>query len=103
VVGVIRRIRWWLAVSLSKVIGLAILEPQLRLGRRRHDNVCDQCGEDLDRYAMEKLDFPIDDMSPEANTAREKLRAMLNAEYTRDCLECSVELEDSAGNGGEPA
>lgn len=92
----INALRYGLMVFIAKVVGLAILEPQLRLGRRRHDNTCDECGEPCGRYAMEKLDFPIDDVSPDATTTREKLRAMLDAEYRRVCLECSAKEERRA-------
>lgn len=78
---------------LAQAIATAICEPKLRLGRYRHDNSCDECGEPCSRYAMDKLDFPIDDLRPESSTAREKLRAMLNAEYVRVCLDCSVTLD----------
>ena len=86
---------------IGRAIGVAICEPQLRLGRRRHDNVCDHCGEPCGRYAMERLDFPLDDLSPDATSSREKLRAMFDATYRRICLECSVDLGDSA-EGGDP-
>lgn len=80
--------------TLAELLGRAICEPKLRLGRRRHDNTCDRCGDECGQYAMDKLDFPLEDYSPEATSSREKLRAMLNAEYVRVCLECSAELED---------
>jgi pheromone shutdown protein TraB len=51
---------------LYKAIGYAICEPQLRLGRRRHDGHCDECGNDLERYAAEKLKFPLDNLEPDA-------------------------------------
>ncbi|WP_238709280.1 hypothetical protein [Natronorubrum halophilum] len=79
--------------AFAKAIALAICEPQLRLGRRRHDNYCDECGEHCDPYAMDKLDFPIESLEPEATSSTEKVRAMVNAEYVRVCLECSVDLE----------
>lgn len=79
-------------------IGVLICEPQLRLGRRRHDGTCDHCGKPLGRYSMEKLDFP--DSSAEASSTIEKLRAMSNAEYVRICLECPEEppSEQEAGS-----
>ena len=80
-------------VLLGQAIGVAICEPQLRLGRRRHDNICDRCGENCGRYPCEKLDFPLDDLGPDETTTLEKIRGMMNAEYKRVCLECSAELE----------
>ncbi|OLZ39104.1 hypothetical protein A6E15_19260 [Natrinema saccharevitans] len=80
-------------VALGKAIGLAICKPKLILGRRRHDGTCDRCGEPFGKYAGEKLDFPLDDLSPDASSTRAKLRAMWNAEYTRVCLECSVDVD----------
>lgn len=87
-----------LRFRLAQAVAFAICEPQLRLGRRRHDGHCDECGHAIGKYAGEKLDFPlerheIDD--PYATSKWEKLRAMFNAEYVRVCLECSVELEDA--------
>lgn len=80
-------------LALGKAIGVAICEPKMRLGSRRHDGICDNCGEPCGAYAAEKLDFPLDDFSPEATSTTEKLRAMLNAEYVRVCLECSAAEE----------
>lgn len=73
-------------------IGILICEPQLRLGRRRHDNHCDQCGELIQDYAAERLSFPDE---PESESTLEKMHRMSNAEYVRYCIDCSVELEDS--------
>lgn len=83
-------------IAAGKAIGLAICVPKLRLGRRRHDGTCDECDIPLDTYAGEKLDFPLDDFSPDATSSREKLRAMLNAEYVRICLECWADEEGSS-------
>jgi len=90
------------AFGIAKAISVAICEPQLRLGRRRHDGMCDSCEEPIGRYAQEKLDFPLDDFSPDAPTATEKLRAMMNAEYVRICLECDPP-EGADRDGGESA
>lgn len=86
--------------ALAKAIGYAICQPQLRLGRRRHDGHCDECGTPLERYAAEKLEFPLESLEPEATSKWEKLRAMFEAEYVRVCLECSVDLEDSTRTEG---
>lgn len=87
--------------TLAKAIG----QPQLRLGRRRHDNHCDECGEYCETYAFDKLDFPLEDheiANPYATSKWEKLRAMFNAEYVRVCLECAADLEEpDQGSGGE--
>lgn len=88
--GLSYRIRLWIGMA----IGAAICKPQVHLGRRRHDGNCDQCGAPVGRYAAEKLDFPLDDLSPDASSSIEKLRAMWNAEYVRVCLDCTEELED---------
>ncbi|ADD05186.1 uncharacterized protein Nmag_1610 [Natrialba magadii ATCC 43099] len=93
--------------ALAKAIGYAICEPKLRLGRRRHDNHCDECGEHCGRYYAQKLEFTLGE-NPETSTSRAKLRAMWNAEYVRVCLECSVKLETESENstrteGGEQA
>jgi RNA polymerase-binding transcription factor DksA len=74
-------------------IGYAICEPKLRLGRRRHDGVCDDCGEPIDAYGAEKLNFPLDDLSPDASSSIEKLRAMWTAQYVQICLECATDRE----------
>jgi len=86
--------------ALAKAIGMAICEPKLRLGRRRHDGRCDRCEEPLEMYAAEKLDFPLDDLDPDASTSTEKLQAMLNAQYVRVCLECSAEPDITQEQGG---
>lgn len=89
--------------ALGASIGFAICAPKLRLGRRRHDGICDDCGDPLGQYAGEQLDFPLDDLSPEATTSTEKLRAMWNAEYRRICLECwDARERDEASNGDVP-
>lgn len=77
----------------AKALAFAICEPKLRLGRRRHDGICDRCQEPTGKYAMDKLSFPLEDLGPDASTSREKIRAMLDAEYVRVCLECGTELE----------
>ncbi|OVE83170.1 hypothetical protein [Natronolimnobius baerhuensis] len=78
---------------LAQFVAIAICEPQLRLGRRRHDNYCDECGEYCETYSFDKLDFPLESLEADATTKWQKLRAMFNAEYVRVCLECSVDLE----------
>lgn len=77
----------------SYALGYLICEPQLRLGRWRHDNHCDDCGESCGQYAMDKLEFPLEDLAPDASTTREKLRAALDAQYVRLCLECGTARE----------
>ncbi|USZ73773.1 hypothetical protein [Natronosalvus halobius] len=89
----IRRLYWGVMFNLSRATALAICEPKLRLGRRRHDGNCDECGERCSPYAMEKLDFPIESLEPEATSSREKLRAMFSADYVRYCLECGNGIE----------
>ncbi|RQG93711.1 hypothetical protein [Natrarchaeobius oligotrophus] len=98
---------WRTRYHLARLVAYAICEPKLRLGKRRHDNHCDRCGDHCGRYAAHKLDFPLEDdeiEDPDATSKWEKLRAMWDAEYVRVCLECSVELEsdseNSSGNGG---
>lgn len=88
-------------VKVGELIGSAICAPKLLLGRRRHNNRCDRCGEVCLRYGAEKLDFPLDDLSPEATTSLEKIRAMLNAEYKLFCLECAVAIEAESEAGQE--
>jgi len=87
------RIYYWVFYRLAQLVAMAICEPKLRVGRRRHDNVCDRCDEPCGSYAHEKLDFPIEDLNPESTSSMEKIRAMLAAEYQRVCLECGVEVE----------
>lgn len=91
---------------LARLLAIAICEPQLRLGKRRHDNNCDRCGEHCGRYAAQKLDFPIESLEADVTSSLEKLQAMVNAEYVRVCLECSIDLEDGDSTrteGGEQA
>lgn len=98
-----RSLSYRLRETLAACIGFAICAPKLRLGRRRHDGICDDCGDPLGKYAGEQLDFPLDDLSPEATTSTEKLRAMWNAEYRRICLECwDARERDEASNGDVP-
>lgn len=90
--------------ALAKAIGYAICEPQLRLGRRRHDNYCDECGEYCSPYMADKLEFPLDRNEiddPTATTKWEKLWAMFNAEYVRVCLECSTDLKSGQPSDSE--
>jgi len=87
------RIYWRVGFTLSKALATVICESKIRRGRRRHDGHCDECDEPLEAYCMQKLDFPIESLEPDATTSREKLRAMLNAEYVRVCIECGHELE----------
>ncbi|MBX0325756.1 hypothetical protein EGH21_22320 [Halomicroarcula sp. F13] len=92
-----------LRLALGIVIARAICHPKLVLGRRRHDNHCDECGEWCGSYAMQKLDFPMD-TSADAVSDRstvENIRGMLDAEYRRVCLECAHELEQAGGESGE--
>ncbi len=77
----------------ARILSTAICEPKLRLGRFRHDGICDCCGEPIGEYAAEKLEFDTDSTDLETNTRRENLRVMLEAEYTRICFDCSVEAE----------
>lgn len=86
--------------AFAMALATAICEPQIRLGRRRHDGVCDECDEPIDTYAGETLEFPLDDLDADATSSREKLRAMLNAEYRRVCLECWADLEDAETDSG---
>lgn len=87
------RVYYWVFYRLAQLVAMAICEPKLRVGRRRHDNVCDRCDEPCGSYAHEKLDFPIEDLKPDASTSRKKLHAMLNAEYRRFCLGCGTALK----------
>jgi hypothetical protein len=86
--------------ALAKATGMAICEPKLRLGRRRHDGRCDRCEEPLEMYAAEKLDFPLDDFDPDASTSTEKLQAMWNAQYVCVCLKCSADPNTTQERGG---
>jgi len=45
---------------------------------------------------MDKLDFPLEDLAADATSKREKIQAMVGAEYRRVCLNCGDDLE-----GGE--
>lgn len=74
---------------LARFIGELICKPQVWIGRHRHDGTCDCCGEPIGQYAGEALDFPLDSLDPDASTPREKVWAMLRAEYVRVCLECT--------------
>jgi len=76
-------------VAVGKTAGIVICEPQLRLGRRRHDGTCDKCGDRLGPYSLEKLDFPA---QPDEESTIEKLRRMARAEYVRICLECDPDV-----------
>lgn len=93
VVNTLRRVRDAIGIGIGMALGTAICEPKLRVGRFRHDGVCDRCDDPCGRSFRDKLDFPLDDLSPEASTTREKLRAMWNAEYKRYCLGCVAILE----------
>jgi len=73
---------------LGEALGAAICEPQLRLGRLRHDNVCDECGERAAHWALERLEFGID---IDEVTFKQKLKAALTADYERYCLDCKLE------------
>lgn len=82
--------------DVARALAKGICEPKLRLGRWRHDNHCDLCEDRIDLYGAEKLAFPLSSLDPDATTSGEKLRAMLNAEYVRVCLECATKLEEEA-------
>lgn len=82
-----------IGLAIGYGVGVAICEPQLRLGRRRHDGTCDVCGDSLGRYSEERLNFPMDDFAPEASTTGEKIRAMLDAEYECVCLPCGADIQ----------
>jgi hypothetical protein len=84
-------------LAIGKLIGYTLCEPQIRLGRRRHDGTCDLCGDSFGRYAAEKLDFPLDNLDPEESTTIEKIRAMWNVRYVRVCLDCTGEIETERG------
>jgi len=85
----LRRLYRRTLVGIGYGIGCLVCEPQLRLGRRRHDGHCDVCGEAFGRYAMEKLVFP--EGTGETTSTLDRLRAMTNAEYVRICLECDAD------------
>jgi len=74
--------------ALGIATAAAICKPKLWLGRRRHDNTCDECGEFCSAYAMDQLDFPVDDLDAGSRSTRENVRVMLDAEYRRFCLDC---------------
>lgn len=86
----IRRAYRWLGIRLGLTVGILICEPQLRLGRRRHDGDCDNCETGIEMYYAERLTFPDE----EAETTRGMLARMMRAEYERVCLECSAKLEE---------
>lgn len=90
--AIVKRAVGWVLLNLGKAIGMAICEPKVRLGRRRHDGTCDWCEERIGTYAAEKLDFP--DMDLETASTREKIRALMAGEYVRICLECSAEVDE---------
>lgn len=94
-----RPLHYRVVYVIGRAVAFAICEPQLRLGRRRHDGVCDWCDEPLGRYSMEKLRFP--DIDLEESSRRDKIRTMWNAEYARVCLGCSVEIEAEEVNDVE--
>ena len=71
------------------VAGTLICEPQVRLGRRRHDGRCDDCGGYPDRYYEERLAFP----DREYTSTIDHMRKLTEAEYERLCLDCSVDRE----------
>jgi hypothetical protein len=87
------------ATFAAELIGIAICKPQVHLGRWRHDGLCDRCGSPIDVYAGERLDFPLDDLSSEASSSREKLAAMWNAEYERVCFDCYVTDDEEVDDG----
>jgi len=79
-----------LGVYIGMGIGYVICEPQLRLGRRRHDHHCDRCGDRCGAYKCERLAFPPE---PDSETTLGKVRRMADATYTALCLECSADEE----------
>lgn len=56
--------------------------------------MCDSCDGPCGTYPHDRLDFPIEDLDPDSSSSREKLRALLNAEYRRFCIECAVDIEE---------
>jgi len=99
VIRLLRRLYTRVGFAIGYGVGFCICEPKLRLGRRRHSNECDRCGDACGRYAAEKLDFPIDDLGSDATTFQAKIWAMWNAQYRRVCLECAAEIEGEGGGG----
>lgn len=87
--GRLWRLRYWAAIA----VGTVICESKLRLGRWRHDHHCDRCEKRCGTTVGERLDFSLDDLSPDASTTREKLWAMLTATYERTCLSCAQEAK----------
>lgn len=84
-----------LRLALGAAVAAAICAPKQWLGRRRHDNYCDGCGEFCGPYAMQKLDFPfdVDEDSVGDRSTVENIRGMLNAEYQRVCLDCGHDMQ----------
>lgn len=82
-------------VWIGMAIGHVICWPQLQLGRRRHDGRCDECGEPIGRYAMEKLEFPGVELQAVQRSTFEHMRDMYNAEYVRICIYCDEEDDDA--------
>lgn len=74
-------------IGIGEAIGIIICEPQLRIGRFRHDGRCDECSGRIADYAAEKLVFPTSRES-EQLTAIEKMRVMSRASYRLVCFAC---------------
>ena len=83
------RVYRWGMIRAGLLIGFLIYEPQLRIGRRRHDGTCDGCGCKPDRYFEERLDSP----DREHTSTLDHVRKMTNAEYERVCIVCGAERE----------
>ncbi|MDS0284713.1 hypothetical protein [Haloarcula onubensis] len=91
-----------LRFALGKFTAAAICRPQRWIGRRRHDNHCDKCGDWCGNIAMEKMDFPfdtgLDGVSDRSKV--ENILGMFSADYRRFCLSCGHEAEQ-AGDGDD--
>lgn len=91
-----------IGVAAGVVIGTGICEPQLRLGRRRHNGICDRCGEPVGAMAAEHLEFP-DSGGADTATAREEIWTMLHASYAQYCFDCFCEIDQDTDRGGGDA
>jgi len=87
--SVLTTLRQRVAYVVGQTLAYCICEPQLRLGRRRHDGHCEQCDDPLGVYRQERLTFPHADEKPLT------LRAATRAEYEAICLYCDP---DDAGD-----
>jgi hypothetical protein len=86
----IKRLYAWVGIKAGLLVGYLICEPQLRLGRRRHNNPCVRCGDDCGAYRCEKLCFPPE---PADASTIETMQRMADAEYVAVCIDCSAEVE----------